>query len=85
MKLKARDIIAGWPRGRSTSAFTITRADLEWLQFVNRARRFDEMIASVEYHEAQQRMIDDYFERWRQPRPDPIEGMRWALFPGRQA
>jgi len=71
VKLKARDIIPGWPKGRSTSTFILNRDDLVWCLWLNRAnyhKSFFEMKASVEYHEAQQRMMNGYFERWRTPR-----------------
>ena len=47
-------------------------------------RNYFELKATVEYHESQQRMVTTYFELWRQPPPDPLEGMRWALVPGMQ-
>lgn len=74
MKLKARDIVKGWPRSRSTS-YGWPRSDCYLEPFfllLNKPPRgefIDEAIASREYHRAQQRMNDACFERWRKPLP----------------
>ena len=80
MKLKARDIIAGWPKPRSTAVMPA------WRSLVSgNCILFDEVLATINYHEAQQRMVDHYFAQYRLPPPDRLEKMRWALFPGRRA
>jgi hypothetical protein len=80
VKIKARDVIAGWPKGRSTSGFSTTRLDLTFIVAVRSGRgRFltanpeadcaflKELEAGVLYHEAQQRMVNEFLERWRTP------------------
>jgi hypothetical protein len=72
MKLKARDIIPGWPKGRSTSVFGPLNSSLIlWFASI-RARedecdklRFAEQLASLEYHQAQQNLLHAYFEAYR--------------------
>jgi hypothetical protein len=70
--MKARDIIPGWPRGRSTWAHAPSRWDLEGFDFGqnrlawrDRVRKCSDLKVDVIYHEAQQRMVNAYFERWR--------------------
>ena len=79
MKLKARDVVAGWPKGRSTSIFLPDRYELAWFRFaVSRStyselrfeiadrQRWLDLQQTVEYHEAQQAMVDRHFqERYR--------------------
>jgi hypothetical protein len=73
--VKARDIIPGWPRPRSTSTFPCpTRDDMRlWICFFGppsnaRLECWEHMLA---YHEGQQRMVNQWFERWRTPQPAP--------------
>jgi hypothetical protein len=70
MGMKARDIIPGWPRGRSTSSF-----EGNWA-YVNDGFFFrcsDEMRASLrldaEYHRGQQAMMERYFAQYRSREP----------------
>jgi hypothetical protein len=86
MKVKARDIIAGWPRGRSTSVLSMDPAEkLLWLRWQNGligqpppaftpatrvrlgelAHLIGELIETIDYRASQQRMVDEYLERWR--------------------
>jgi hypothetical protein len=79
-KLKARDIIAGWPRGRSTSTSSYYLYEAEMLIFVlfgrtswNATDLFkaeDEISASAAYHREQQRMFDWYVSRYRAPKSE---------------
>lgn len=83
MKLKARDIIAGWPRGRSTLA-AIDWREQEIFRMHWPPQKAFEYFGDRVYHQGQQLMLDNYFEQWRQPPPDPFERMTWALVRGRQ-
>lgn len=66
-KVKARDIVEGWPRGRSTSTLSLPeRWMLDWP--MNREEGCHELIREIEYHESQQRMVNEYFEAWRKPK-----------------
>ena len=80
MKMKARDIVEGWPRGRSTGTFIDSIDDLAWYRMRWTAyaynplkgeheliaqRHLDDLMANVLYHQAQQKMVTEYFERWR--------------------
>jgi len=71
--MKARDIIPGWPRGRSTTvAFENERWSWPWYSFGNMWRMRDQSYsetesrlradyeAEVEYHRKQQEMVDVY-------------------------
>lgn len=66
---KARDIIAGWPRGRSTSYFRHWEFVDDWYMYL-RYRSQTELIGrlkrdqaeSAAYHERQSQMVD----AWRQ-------------------
>lgn len=51
--MKARDIIRGWPRGRSTSGYPLRDAGM----FMTRSRK---TIEDEIYHENQQSMVDNY-------------------------
>lgn len=65
MKVKARDIVAGWPRGRST---VVLWSNWELLWFLTRTPKSEKFFAlglEVAYHEGQQEMQNAYFERWR--------------------
>lgn len=89
MKLKARDIISGWPRGRSTGCFTDCRDDLFFYRMRWTNPRCPEiplllsdLEANIAYHETQQAMVTAYLERWRLPpldarmRPLPPDEIR---------
>lgn len=75
---KARDIVPGWPRSRSTSTFGysphfIYAGAADHLYSViycpfyrydgDDQRRFEEIQANYEYHQAQQRMVTDHLEQ----------------------
>jgi hypothetical protein len=60
-KLKARDIVSGWPRGRSTLPSTRRRL-LEYREY-----RW-----TWEYQRDQQRMFDRWISRYRVPEGDFI-------------
>lgn len=68
--MKARDIIANWPRGRTTSSHRhAVKDDWIWLLHTYNPRAQEELAATADYHKAQQRMIDTFFARWRTTRP----------------
>lgn len=71
--MKARDIIPGWPKSRSMSAFTPHRGLAFWFRLVRAddPRELADLMANIEYHEAQQRMMNAHFEKWRTPE-EPI-------------
>lgn len=74
MKLKARDIIPGWPRGRSTADMwpdwkSVDMGEVFW---PNRAEKIAELKLDREYHEAQQQMVNEFIERWRRPQIELI-------------
>ena len=69
-KIKARDLVAGWPRGRSTSS-PYFGMEPWWLCYmylpVTSLSRYEaasnyviEQKRTVAYHEAQQKMFDDF-------------------------
>jgi hypothetical protein len=59
--MKARDVISGWPRPRSTSTVKFR----------------DEDVQTLAYHEKQQQMVNKYFERWRTcDKPAPADQLR---------
>lgn len=60
MKLKARDIVPGWPRSRSIFSWNYYAP----LYFPGRRdERFNEDAqAAYEYHQAQQRMVTQFLE-----------------------
>jgi hypothetical protein len=71
--MKARDLVPGWPRPRSTVVLAWNWrcfsfggrylrgrvAEDEWLKYESERK------ANDEYHEGQQAMVDSYFERYR--------------------
>lgn len=67
-KVKARDVIPGWPKPRSTSANWVP-----WRFYAlpfypsHLGETYAEDMTTVLYHDAQQKMVDDYFEHWRTP------------------
>lgn len=76
MKLKARDLVKGWPRGRSTSRFDSWKWKLDpFFLRINEPREefIREGLADERYHQAQREMVDGFFERYRHPVPD------WAV------
>lgn len=66
--MKARNLIPGWPCGRSTiPSPPMQRAD-EWLMSAGLPHMpIDELKAEQQYHNTQQEMVDDWFERYRNP------------------
>lgn len=81
MKAKARDIVHGWPTGRSTSSSdwreeverTRLRLDLRGVNRRDAHQLICEAARNVKYHEDQARMMED----WRlaqETRPDTIGG-----------
>lgn len=86
MKVKARDLVAGWPRGRSTGTFIDTRDLLEfcrWRWTNTKCPEIPLLLAdleqSVAYHEGQQRMVDAFFAAWRTLPPASL--VRYSYFP----
>lgn len=78
-KVKARDIIPGWPRGRSTSSDKsyeeYGEIDLWWLHFGRANWSVDDMLMLVgdkqvnfEYHARQRAMMEEFRSRYRRPR-----------------
>jgi len=77
---KARDIIAGWPRGRSTSTSSYYKYEAEMLIFMlfgrthwsapDLFRAEDELAANSVYHREQQRMFDWYVSQYRTPKSE---------------
>lgn len=64
MKVKARDIIPGWPKGRSTWAYTPSRWDTEWAKvYCMQPEAMVELRENVKYHEQQQKMVNTFLER----------------------
>jgi hypothetical protein len=61
MKVKARDLIAGWPRGRTTIRMPGT---LEITLFPTAEDFVDHYLGAL-YHGDQQRAVTEYLERWR--------------------
>jgi hypothetical protein len=75
MKLKARDLVHRWPRGRSMS---IVRSAVEVVVFEDR-EDFIEHFLNLLYHGDQQRMVDRFLEAWRaQP---PFDRLSVNYFP----
>ena len=77
MKLKARDIVSGWPRGRSTATCTDPwKYSLWWWAFCKHPtenhlqRKQDDLLLDRDYHFAQSQMVD----RYRRTGWDPIMG-----------
>src|ERR1700722_10392640 len=74
---KARDIIAGWPRGRSTSTSSYYRYEADMLVFMlfgrshwsapDLFRAEDELAASAFYHREQAAMLDKHRSEYRRP------------------
>lgn len=72
MKLKARDIVPGWPRGRSSSSSFVSNlwqyADfLKEMSFWTAYHMFGVspdtvkyLISNAEYHQQQQKMVDEF-------------------------
>lgn len=70
--MKARDIIPGWPRGRTT----VGGRDLAYYEFFSwpwpsRFLTLEELDQERKYHEGQQSMVNSYFEEWRLQFPNP--------------
>ena len=75
MKLKARDIIAGWPRGRSTMCLYDRPQppySLFYLPLDEAKKAWNELVQTGKYHSDQQVMVD----RWR------VTPETWSLFRG---
>lgn len=80
--MKARDIIAGWPRGRSNSEPFDCDSGIRFLvrdaAYISAATR--EMAANHTYHERQQRMVDEFRRERVKPETDqrfrPIVGCK---------
>jgi hypothetical protein len=69
MKLKARDIVKGWPKPRSIVRFPAGNRFL-----VNDARALADHLENVYYHERQQQIQDLFFAAWRaMPPRDPLD------------
>jgi len=66
MKIKARNIVPGWPRGRSTMPAYEQWAYDVWFPFMRQTRDHRSMelerSLSRQYHEGQQKVFDGYFE-----------------------
>jgi hypothetical protein len=77
MKVKARDIIPGWPKPRSASCWSYNVYWLPW--FPSLDERLADEQATRAYHKEQQRMVTAWLERWRHPPMD--EQMR--IFSGK--
>lgn len=68
MKIKARDIIPGWPRGRSTESWKIHQykfLDVWWLNIIISKEMKESLKLDVLYHQMQQAMINEWFARYR--------------------
>ena len=66
-KIKARDIILGWPRGRSTADMwpDWKMADMLEVFRPDQIERIAEAKLDAAYHEGQQEMVNRFIERWR--------------------
>ena len=78
VKLKARDIVPGWPRGRSTSVRSPVELPIDYyLSYLGRTwwgiADFDklekETVLTALYHKCQREMLNQYRERYRTPTP----------------
>ena len=61
--MKARDIIPGWPRGRSTTAPLFCRESIPSFQgwpLADITAFGDEFFADLRYHQSQERMMHEY-------------------------
>jgi hypothetical protein len=71
MKFKARDIISGWPRGRSTSCPNVPETGGWWFLTFGRASwkegdislLYFERQMVAHYHEQQAEMMDDVYHQ----------------------
>jgi hypothetical protein len=73
MKIKARDIIPGWPRPRSTSSWDYLVAYFLYFPRFLRDERFHRDVqANYEYHQAQQLMVTQFLE-------EPLNRMLFGL------
>jgi hypothetical protein len=76
VKLKSRQIVSSWPRGRSTSrppiphgsSFEILWGRSNW-NSIDLFDLQDEMIKSLAYHDTQQDMFDHHISSYRHPTP----------------
>lgn len=67
-KVKARDIIPNWPRGRSTtvSYYNDIECRLPWLAFriglnwAAKTKIHDDLIKELAYHQQQQKMVEAF-------------------------
>jgi hypothetical protein len=73
--VKARDIIPGWPRGRSTVVLWPDWECAPWLWLTNwkSAEGYADWAADREYHEAQQRMTTRFLTERFHEGNDPAE------------
>jgi len=63
VKVKARDIISGWPKPRSSSCWSFDVYFFSWSPASK--ERLRDQAAAKAYHEGQQRMVNQYFEQYR--------------------
>jgi hypothetical protein len=67
--MKARNIIADWPRGKSTESLArgweYELMHYPWVRLTDQTRAYYEENAA--YHREQQAMFDAYIERYRRP------------------
>lgn len=69
-KLKARNLIAGWPRGRSTTASAV---NMRWqwddftMFYLHKAYLQRDIDRDREYHDDQARMLDWWHSQYRVP------------------
>lgn len=74
---KARDIIPGWPRGRSTIA-TFDNDRFRWWGFYsiyphrNSEEFAEQMQMEILYHQMQQAMVNEWFASYRLPENYPV-------------
>lgn len=73
MKLKARQIVPGWPRGKSTSQPYISESNDLWWWMIGRsewcaADGYDlhwDMARNIRYHREQKQMLDWWVSQYR--------------------
>ena|SRR5579864_60579 len=91
MKLKARQIVPGWPRGRSTSSRSLPQVqDLDMWMFGRSnwcpADGYDlrwDIAYTIDYHRKQQAMVDKYLHEPMERAVDAVRLAQAKLIPVR--
>ena len=88
VKLKARDLIPGWPRGRSTLRLHGWCVDMGFRGHWS-SRHFEDYKRTLEYHTAQQEMLEDarcwhYSWLYRRPWHAGSELAEWQVLWNRE-